>query len=186
MPSWWETALHSVTTELTDTAAPDLDISVLGSLLEKLEIRSLSDCLLDRGLHMHFPPSILAICQSSPNNRRLDTSKHDNRTGYHPHPFLGMYNCVERIRDWWYISCCHRRWEILIFLISGMIIYRLWKVVGHQRDGPTRDFKFVMRVFIESGALYFLVTIPHFVVWWTHTGPSSAAILVVGWIVRQS
>lgn len=68
-----------------------------------------------------------------------------------------------------------------------MIIYRLWKVTGHQNgvDGPVRDFGFVMRVFIESGSLYFLVTIPHFVVWWTHTGPSSAAILIVGWIVRQ-
>ncbi len=78
---------------------------------------------------------------------------------------------------------------MLIFLISGMIIYRLWKVSGRQNgvDGSAkRDFKFVMRVFIESGALYFLVTIPHFVVWWTHTGPSSAAILVIGWIVRQS
>ena len=66
-----------------------------------------------------------------------------------------------------------------------MIIYRLWTAAKDENSvgGPSHDLRFIMRVFIESGLLYLLVTIPHFIVWWTNSAPTSAAILVLGWIV---
>jgi len=41
-----------------------------------------------------------------------------------------------------------------------------------------RELRFIVRVLIESGALYLLITIPHFAVWWTTSG---LAIITLGW-----
>ncbi|KAF5314414.1 hypothetical protein D9619_011836 [Psilocybe cf. subviscida] len=42
-----------------------------------------------------------------------------------------------------------------------------------------RELRFVVRVLVESGALYLLITIPHFAVWWTSSG---LAIITLGWM----
>jgi hypothetical protein len=44
-----------------------------------------------------------------------------------------------------------------------------------------RELRFIVRVLIESGALYLIITIPHFAVWWTTSG---LAIITLGWAVR--
>ncbi|KAH9476396.1 hypothetical protein JR316_0011971, partial [Psilocybe cubensis] len=67
---------------------------------------------------------------------------------------------------------------------TGVILHRIWRHVQGQKrfstamSSSTRDLRFVMRVLVESGALYLLITIPHFIVWWT---PSSTAILILAW-----
>jgi len=52
---------------------------------------------------------------------------------------------------------------------SSFIIYRIWKVAkSSSKDGTsTSQIRFVMRILIESGVLYFSTTLAHFVVWWT-------------------
>lgn len=44
-----------------------------------------------------------------------------------------------------------------------------------------RQLRFIVRVLVESGALYLLITIPHFAVWWTSSG---ITIVTLGWAVR--
>ncbi|KJA22194.1 hypothetical protein HYPSUDRAFT_87628 [Hypholoma sublateritium FD-334 SS-4] len=65
---------------------------------------------------------------------------------------------------------------------TARIVYRIWKAVKIQRNvrSSTRDLDFIARVLFDSGMVYLIVTIPHFIVWWTPN--SSAAILVLGWI----
>ncbi|KAH9480022.1 hypothetical protein JR316_0006619 [Psilocybe cubensis] len=67
---------------------------------------------------------------------------------------------------------------------TGVILHRIWLHVQEQTrfssslSASVRELRFVMRVLIESGALYLVITIPHFIVWWT---PSSTAILIFAW-----
>ncbi|KDR74753.1 hypothetical protein GALMADRAFT_70621, partial [Galerina marginata CBS 339.88] len=64
---------------------------------------------------------------------------------------------------------------------AGVIVYYLWKTAQKQSDlTSSGEVRFAMRIIIESGVLYSLVTIPHFIVWWT---PSAFAIEIFGWIV---
>ncbi|TFK35755.1 hypothetical protein BDQ12DRAFT_725793 [Crucibulum laeve] len=60
---------------------------------------------------------------------------------------------------------------------TSMIIYRIW-TAAHENAGTDslREFKFIIRVIIESGALYLAIITAHFVVWFT---PSAFAIVMV-------
>jgi hypothetical protein len=62
------------------------------------------------------------------------------------------------------------------------IVYVLWKNAQAQSKHSTSTGEIrlvnVMRVIIESGAIYLLITIPHFIVWWT---TSTLAIVILGW-----
>ncbi|KDR79645.1 hypothetical protein GALMADRAFT_137439 [Galerina marginata CBS 339.88] len=65
---------------------------------------------------------------------------------------------------------------------TSVIVYTLWKTARRDESKlseSTGQLLFIMRVIIESGALYLIMTIPHFIVWWT---PSGTAILILGWI----
>ncbi|KAF8993279.1 hypothetical protein BDQ17DRAFT_1331769 [Cyathus striatus] len=63
---------------------------------------------------------------------------------------------------------------------TSMIVYRIWRSgTAVKSFMPTEHLSFTMRVLVESGALYLIVAIPHFVVWWT---PNSAAIVFFGWM----
>lgn len=70
-----------------------------------------------------------------------------------------------------------------------MILHRIWLHVQEQSKysaavtASVRELRFIMRVLIESGALYLMITIPHFIVWWT---PSTTAILIFAWTVSGS
>ncbi|KAF9546658.1 hypothetical protein CPC08DRAFT_729866 [Agrocybe pediades] len=67
---------------------------------------------------------------------------------------------------------------------TGMIVHRIWQAAkARSSEMPTTDLQFIMRVLIESGAIYALITIPHFIVWWT---TSSVAIVILGWTRFQS
>ncbi|KAF9557008.1 hypothetical protein CPC08DRAFT_710733 [Agrocybe pediades] len=67
---------------------------------------------------------------------------------------------------------------------TSVILYRIWLHVKEQTkhsaalSASVRELRFIMRVLIESGALYLMITIPHFIVWWT---PSTTAILIFAW-----
>ncbi|KDR74689.1 hypothetical protein GALMADRAFT_141043 [Galerina marginata CBS 339.88] len=65
---------------------------------------------------------------------------------------------------------------------TSVIVYTLWKTARvqftHSASECMVELRFIMRVLIESGALYLVITIPHFIVWWTQ---SSLAILILGW-----
>ncbi|KDR79634.1 hypothetical protein GALMADRAFT_137428 [Galerina marginata CBS 339.88] len=64
---------------------------------------------------------------------------------------------------------------------TSVIVYKLWKTARTDESklsGSTGQLLFIMRVVIESGAIYLMMTIPHFIVWWT---PSGTAILILGW-----
>ncbi|KAF8893174.1 hypothetical protein CPB84DRAFT_1320597 [Gymnopilus junonius] len=68
---------------------------------------------------------------------------------------------------------------------TGVIGYKLWKrgkaqskVDTSTSTGELRVFK-LMQIIIESGVIYLLVTIPHFIVWWT---TDNLAIVILGWI----
>jgi len=72
---------------------------------------------------------------------------------------------------------------ILVNLYStGMIVYRIWKMTKRRPeesvDAPL-DLRFIIRILAESGVLYLLVTIPHFIAWWTK---NDMAITVLAWI----
>ncbi|PPQ69717.1 hypothetical protein CVT26_001634 [Gymnopilus dilepis] len=60
---------------------------------------------------------------------------------------------------------------------TGFIIYKIWSVAktSSQSQISTRQLRFVLRVLIESGALYLTIAIIHFLVWWT---PNNFAISV--------
>ncbi|KAF4612712.1 hypothetical protein D9613_011835 [Agrocybe pediades] len=64
---------------------------------------------------------------------------------------------------------------------TSVLVYRIWRAANAQPASatPNTDLRFIVRILIESGAIYALITIPHFVAWWT---TSSMAILVLGWI----
>ncbi|KDR74688.1 hypothetical protein GALMADRAFT_1334029 [Galerina marginata CBS 339.88] len=76
-------------------------------------------------------------------------------------------------------------WTITLVLnlyATGMIIHRIWRTAHKQSklqftSSPT-DLQFVIRVLTESGALYLVAAVPHFIVWWTR---SNTAILIMGW-----
>jgi len=78
-------------------------------------------------------------------------------------------------------------WGVTILLnayTSGFIIYRIWRVT---KDSPkygasTSQIRFVMRVLIESGVMYFSTTVAHFVVWWT---PNNFAISLISLVNLQ-
>ncbi|PPQ96834.1 hypothetical protein CVT26_006003 [Gymnopilus dilepis] len=68
---------------------------------------------------------------------------------------------------------------------TGIIGYKLWrrgkaqsKVDSKSSTGEIRVLK-IMRIIIESGVIYLLITIPHFIVWFT---TSNLAIVILGWI----
>ncbi|HEV7736510.1 MAG TPA: hypothetical protein VGO47_03955, partial [Chlamydiales bacterium] len=60
---------------------------------------------------------------------------------------------------------------------------RIWLMTKASEGATaTRSLKFLMRVFIESGCIYIIVTTSHFIVWWT---PNSYAISLVATMVSQ-
>jgi len=64
---------------------------------------------------------------------------------------------------------------------TSVIAYTLWKTAQADQSRLSETagkLRFIMRVIIESGAIYLMMTIPHFIVWWT---PSNTAILILGW-----
>ncbi|TFK41536.1 hypothetical protein BDQ12DRAFT_663607 [Crucibulum laeve] len=65
--------------------------------------------------------------------------------------------------------------------VTSMIVLRIWKAakLSDSFNTGTKDLRFAIRILVESGALYLVVTIPHFIVWWT---PNSMAIVLMGWI----
>ncbi|KAF9474375.1 hypothetical protein BDN70DRAFT_899007 [Pholiota conissans] len=71
---------------------------------------------------------------------------------------------------------------VVNFYATGRIIYCIWKAAEAQKKAlsPSRDLHFLIRVLLDSGMLYLLVTIPHFVVWWMPN--ESAGIIILGWI----
>ncbi|TFK41510.1 hypothetical protein BDQ12DRAFT_733035 [Crucibulum laeve] len=69
---------------------------------------------------------------------------------------------------------------IVNIYVTSMIVYRIWKVSkASEVNASIKDLRFAIRVLVESGALYLIVTIPHFIVWWT---TNSLAIVLMGWI----
>jgi len=62
---------------------------------------------------------------------------------------------------------------------TSMIIYRIWRVtkeVEAHASQSTRDLRFVMRVLMESGFLYLVITIAHFAVWFGKNSTAIAAL----------
>jgi hypothetical protein len=67
---------------------------------------------------------------------------------------------------------------------AAMIIRRLYQFSGDTFSSEsTHSIKFVASLIIESGALYLVAGIAHFVAWWT---PNDFAIAVISNIVRPS
>lgn len=62
-----------------------------------------------------------------------------------------------------------------------MIVYRLWRLKRESIFGcTTQTIDFASSLILESGGLYLIPAISHFVVWWT---PNNFAINVIGNIV---
>ncbi|KAF8963513.1 hypothetical protein BDZ97DRAFT_2075827 [Flammula alnicola] len=62
---------------------------------------------------------------------------------------------------------------------TGFIVYRIWKTAKESKHSTSiRELNFAMRVLLESGALYLVIAVPHFIVWWTEDG---AAIFIISW-----
>ncbi|TFK33653.1 hypothetical protein BDQ12DRAFT_727593 [Crucibulum laeve] len=60
---------------------------------------------------------------------------------------------------------------------TPMIVYRIWSVANENAGTDSlREFKSIIRVITESGALYLAIIIAHFVVWFT---PNAFAIVMV-------
>ncbi|KIJ24879.1 hypothetical protein M422DRAFT_274243 [Sphaerobolus stellatus SS14] len=67
---------------------------------------------------------------------------------------------------------------VLNLYATPMIAFRIWRVTKESAvdSASLQSIRFVMRVLIESGFMYVVVTLSHFVVWWT---PNTYAIAVV-------
>ncbi|KIJ41913.1 hypothetical protein M422DRAFT_780142 [Sphaerobolus stellatus SS14] len=66
---------------------------------------------------------------------------------------------------------------LLNMYATPMIALRIWQVTKKSEgDTSIQSLRFVMRVLIESGFMYVVVTTSHFVVWWT---PNSYAIAII-------
>jgi len=60
---------------------------------------------------------------------------------------------------------------------TPVMAYRLWRISKDSEGSTSPDsLQFLMRVLVESGAMYLLITTSHFIVWWT---PSTYAIAIV-------
>ncbi|TFK38789.1 hypothetical protein BDQ12DRAFT_735423 [Crucibulum laeve] len=58
---------------------------------------------------------------------------------------------------------------VLNLYTTSMIVYRIWTAAWHENaeKDSLQEFKSIIHIIIESGALYLVITIAHFVVWFT-------------------
>ena len=134
---------------------------------------------------MHNIANLLASCQERRYCKRMGPCKYDDRSGDYIDSVLGVYCCCQHLH--------HRHATLNSFKITN----NRFSPVCVQLESSTefgRPLRFKEKfsprhristsslVLFDSGMLYLIVTIPHFIVWWTPN--SSVGILVLGWIVR--
>lgn len=74
--------------------------------------------------------------------------------------------------------------DLILQRAVTVIVRRIYLVArGSKASTGTLHLRFIMRILIESGALYLATAIAHFVVWFT---PNSFAISVISDMVRAT
>ncbi|KIJ24880.1 hypothetical protein M422DRAFT_274244 [Sphaerobolus stellatus SS14] len=110
-----------------------------------------------------FACTILQAYWQTVQQRGIQTSWHPINTTVGPGPILAPF---------WASTL------VLNLYATPMIAFRIWRVTKDSAvdSQSLQSIRFVMRVLIESGFMYVVVTLSHFVVWWT---PNTYAIAVV-------